>query len=110
MKKIHSRFTNAYCDIYSQIKFSVISKKKDFIIVCEPNRLKIIEAFFKQGFISRYVCIKKNNKTFIEVELNMVDKELALRTIKLVSTPSRLVPITLKKLFLIKKNSETFFY
>jgi len=39
----------------------------------------------------------------------MVDKELALRTIKLVSTPSRLVPITLKKLFLIKKNSETFF-
>jgi len=108
MKKIKSTYTNPYCDFYSQLKYALVNKKTSFIIVYEQVRLDIIKAFYKEGIISKYSLIKKDQKLFLKIELKMFKGIYTINNIKLLSTPSRLVSISLKQI-LLKKNYESLF-
>jgi len=108
MKKIKSTYTNPYCDFYSQLNYSIINKKTSFVIVYEQVRLNIVKSFYKEGIISKYSLIIKDNKSFLKIELKMFKGTYTINNVKLISRPSRLVSVSLKEIIL-KKNYESFF-
>jgi len=101
--------TNAHSDFYAHIRFCIVNKKKDFLLVNEKTRLLITESFYKQGFVSSFKFVNINEKKFIKVELKTFEGKLTINSIRLISTISRPLTTSLKNIKDKKRKSETLF-
>jgi small subunit ribosomal protein S8 len=94
----------------SQLKVASLSRKRSVLFKYNKPAIYLLKSLYKEGLITSYSIMKKDDSFHTFVELRFSDETSLLSDLKIVSTPSRTVYINYKEISKLCIKNKTFFF